>query len=230
MKKLASILLTICMLGTVGVFTAFAGDSNVATEEGFFRISDNNDLISIEDNLEATEIDAEEVDTEETQNEEGIQPMENLPVVQGEYVDIFPLVEEDGQYKIYPYGYRFPGVQGNTYARGTATVAIQDQLIDTAKAGGYEPIGWYVTGSIYIQADKPQRFVYNIYPKENDKSYAKTAQNGSNVFSVAAPYPSNISTTYSIGIKGTVYFSTNYPSGPVQGHQATSVQVSIAAR
>ena len=150
--------------------------------------------------------------------------------VQGEYIRLFPVVEENGEYKIVPYVYQFVGAEGNTYVSGTATAEIQNQLNSVAELNGYEPLGWYITGSIHLEVDKPDRFTFNIYPKENDKLYSTTAQNGSNVFNFMTLYPTDTTASYSLGMRGHVYYTTMYPNAPVSGQKSTCLLVYFPAK
>ncbi len=164
----------------------------------------------------------------EMENEEDISVQASgigTAYVQGEYVKLFPVVEEDGEYKIVPYGYQFVGAEGSTYVSGTANAEIQNQLITVTEQNGYEPLGWYITGSIYLEVDKPDRFTFNIYPKENDKLYSTTAQNDSNVFNFMTLYPTDTTASYSLGMRGHVYYTTMYPNAPVSGQKSTCLLV-----
>lgn len=63
--------------------------------------------------------------------------------------------------------------------------------------------------------DKPDRFTFNIYTKENDKLYSTTAQNGSNVFNFITFYPTDTTASYSLGKREHIYYTTTYLNSPI---------------
>lgn len=222
------------MLGTVGISTAFAADSNEIEGE-FISLGDEISLVSVEMNDEDANVieDIAEIESIERAIKNADDQIEaqgtGLATVQGEFVAAFPLIFNDGKYQFVDYGYRFSGYTGQTFVRGTLTKEIQDQLIAVAKQGNYEPIGWYILGSIYVEADNPQRFEYYTTTSDGKKFYNKTAKNGSNIFEVLSPYPNDTTESYTYGMEGTVYFITEYPGSPMQGKQATCLLIKFEA-
>ena len=130
-----------------------------------------------------------------------------------EYVIVMPVIYDAGEYYVLDVGYRFGPVSGFSYIRGSLSLANQETLKDYVRNNGYEPVGWYIEGSYYLQCYRPGLFRYYTLSHDGQSSMmGQSAKNGSNVFGVLGLYPQDTTAGYTYGIKGTVSYSEYWPS------------------
>lgn len=204
MKKVTSIMTMLCCL--VGMFlipTASATDLSVTVTNGELCHIDSRDTL--------TPIHVSVDETQATSVEPRIKT--GPSTVAPEYVYVFPVAYVGGEYQIPDMGYRFVPTSGVGYIRGSLSRANQDTLKNYLIGLGYEPVGWYIEGSYYIDSYRPEMFRYYTHTHDGKSNQlGATARNGSNVFGVLGLFPQDTSVTYNYGITGTVSFYSYWPS------------------
>ena len=132
-----------------------------------------------------------------------------------EHFIVTAVVEEGGEYLVPDFGWIFEPVDGIAYMAETMSYTQQEQLNEAVRALGYEPIGWYIQGSYYLETYNPKVFQYHTLSHDGKSPLlGRAANNGSNVFGVFGLYPKDTSVTYRYGIEGNLLYD-NYYAGDI---------------
>ena len=220
MKKVLSFLLTVCMLTALCVPATYAADTAELTE---------GELVYVGDGSEKT------IPLSTLQEMGGDVELYAVPTgrrIYSEGITVQAIVYINNELRVTTTGYRFAGSTYATYTQATLSKASQNAIFNSvAGLEGCMIVGWYITGSIYMEVYRPGMFQYTVRDHEGTSGQkAKSAVNGSNVFEFATLFPENISVDYTYGMKGTVNYTYKYGLEYLDGQHAVELSVCFAAK
>lgn len=203
MKKIATIFLSVCML-----FCLYVPVSAADTEKTHI---DDDAAVSV---VPLTPLKNDgvfvPVEAEGTSQDESGDTSKAAPVtrIYGEYLRVYPLYEENGEYYYLKSCYRqYAGSMSATYIRQLITREVQEEMKQEMVDRGHVPVGWYLEGSIYMNVKKAKYIQYEITDHNGTGPLRQqTAFVGSNTFSCMALYPEDTSVLYEYGMSGTAYY------------------------
>lgn len=170
---------------------------------------------------------AENESINSTEVDEGQDRAAPITRIYGEYLRIYPVYESNGEYRYLKNCYReYKGAIGATYINQLIRQDVQTELKQALRNHGYEPVGWHVDASLYMNVKQAKYIQYTITDYKGTSSLRQqNASIGSNEFSYTILSPENPSTKY--GMSGTAYY---VPYGNITtAHKAVGLNVRFEA-
>ncbi len=213
MKKFLCLFLAVMLCLSFGA-TAFAAELEAEIPEEDVSLADAELDVSDEetecfDVLESDEPTAEEMDS----GEGTVSPMVYSPTTASEFhivsCKVYPAYIENGKNAYYENCVTYePRSFAPTTIRDTMTKAEQQELIASAERRGHEVIGWYITGTFYMDCYLPHWVEYYIY--SHDQNGEEKKAHGIRRIATISNYflfPEDTSKNYTYGYDGRGYMT-----------------------